>query len=313
MKTPFLKVIHPGAMTLVQDLGRPGYLKYGLPPSGCADEISFRAGNALVGNQAGCAGLEMTVQGGKFQLLADTLLAITGADMKPRINGHPCPMWQSFLTRAGDILEFSFARSGCRSYLSVSGGIEVSFIMGSRATYLTASIGGLEGRPLQPGDILCRESGGEEEGKCFPPRFIPEFKETQELRVVLGPQDDHFTESGLKTFLSEEYTVTPQSNRMGYRLQGPPIETVKKGFISDAIALGAVQVSGEGQPIVLLWDRQTTGGYPKIGVVVKPDIWKLAQAKPGDKLRFRKVELEEARSLYRNYVHFLLILENLVK
>lgn len=131
--------------------------------------------------------------------------------------------------------------------------------------------------------------------------------------MVLGPQDDHFTESGLKTFLSEEYTVTPQSNRMGYRLQGPPIETVKKGFISDAIALGAVQVSGEGQPIVLLWDRQTTGGYPKIGVVVKPDIWKLAQAKPGDKLRFRKVELEEARSLYRNYVHFLLILENLVK
>lgn len=131
--------------------------------------------------------------------------------------------------------------------------------------------------------------------------------------MVLGPQDDHFTESGLKTFLSEEYTVTPQSNRMGYRLQGPPIETVKKGIISDAIALGAMQVSGEGQPIVLLWDRQTTGGYPKIGVVVKPDIWKLAQAKPGDKFRFRKVELEEARSLYRNYVHFLLILENLVK
>lgn len=313
MRIPFLRTIQPGILTTVQDLGRFGYLKYGLPPSGCADEISFRVGNALVGNNSGCAGLEMTIQGGRFEILGEALIAITGADMKPKINNKPCPMWQSFRVRAGDVLEFSMAQSGCRSYLSVCGGIDVPLVLGSRATNLIAGIGGLEGRALKSGDILYRKNGGQGEEKGFPSRLIPEFKSNQELRVILGPQNEYFSASGMKSFLSGEYKVTPQSNRMGYRLLGPYIESIKTKFVSDAVPMGAIQVSGEGQPIVLLWDRQTTGGYPKIAVVLKSDIWKLAQAKPEDKFSFQKVEWEEACSTYRKYVHFLLQLNYLVK
>jgi antagonist of KipI len=313
MGIPFLRIIYPGILTTIQDLGRYGYLKYGLPPSGCADEISFRAGNALVGNEAWCAGLEMTIQGGKFEVLSDSFMAITGADMEPKINGKLCPMWQSFMGRAGDVLEFSQVHSGCRSYLLVSGGIDVPLVMGSRATNLIAGIGGLEGRALKSGDILYRKDGGQRKEKVFPLQFLPEFKTSQELRVILGPQNEYFSESGLKNFLSDAYVVSPQSNRMGYRLLGPCIEIEKGGFISDAVPLGAIQVSGEGQPVVLLWDRQTTGGYPKIAVVIKADIWKLAQAKPGDEFKFQAVGWEEARSLYRKYVHFLLQVKDIVQ
>lgn len=313
MGIPFLRVIHPGPLSTVQDLGRFGYLKFGLPPSGAADEFSFRIGNALLGNPPEAACLELTVGGGKYQVLEDSIVAITGADMGPKMNGSPAKNWETIILKKGDILEFSLVTLGCRSYLCVSGGIEVPPVLGSKSTYLLANLGGIDGRPLKEGDVLFRG-----EGKSFAPRFLPEelipqYLSPFELRAIPGPQEDHFLEEGMSTFFQGEFVVSPQSNRMGYRLEGPKIETLKKGIVSDAVPLGAVQVSGDGNPIILLWDRQTTGGYPKIAVVIKPDIWKIAQSKPGDKIRFRMVGMEEAISIYREYVSNLRWMENLLK
>ncbi|MCR4428334.1 MAG: biotin-dependent carboxyltransferase family protein [Caldiserica bacterium] len=313
MGIPFLKVIQPGPLTTVQDLGRFGYLKFGLPPAGAADELSFRVANALVGNPPDSACIELTVAGGKFQALEGSTIAITGGNMKPKINGLPVSGWESLTLKEGDLLEFSLVSSGCRSYISVAGGIDVPQVLGSRSTYLLGNIGGFLGRPLKEGDTLLRGESSKALPRIFPKHFIPQFPPQIELRVLLGPQEDHFSSQGLKTFLQEEYRVSPHSNRMGYRLEGPQIETLKKGIISDAIPLGSVQVSGDGQPIILLWDRQTTGGYPKIAVVIRPDIWKIAQAKPGDGVFFKKVGMEEALSLYGNYRSFLSSLDNLVQ
>lgn len=313
MGIPFLKVIHPGPLSTVQDLGRFGYLKYGLPPSGPADEFSFKTGNALLGNPPEAACLELTVGGGKYLILEDSTIAITGADMRPKINGSPAKNWETNFLKKGDTLEFSLVTSGCRSYLCVSGGIDVPPVLGSRSTYLLANIGGINGRPLKEGDILLRGEGRKTAHRFLPRELVPQYLSPFELRVILGPQEDHFSREGINTFLQKEFTVSPQSNRMGYRLEGPKIETLKKGIISDAVPLGAIQVSGDGNPIILLWDRQTTGGYPKIAVVIKPDIWKIGQSKPGEKIRFRKVEMEEALFIYHHYISNLCWIENLLK
>jgi biotin-dependent carboxylase-like uncharacterized protein len=313
MGRPFLRVLSPGPLTTVQDLGRYGYLKFGLPPSGCADEFAFRAGNVLVGNSPGCAGLEMTILGGKFEFLCDSVFALTGADMEPKINGAPCPMWRSLKAREGDILQLSYAKKGCRGYFLVSGGIDVPIVLKSRSTYLACGLGGFEGRALKAGDALERGEGEAHPGRLIPQKFIPDYPSSLALKVVMGPQEDHFTEEGRAAFLSQPYTVSPQSNRMGYRLSGKAIETLKRGIISDTVPLGAIQVTGEEQPIVLLWDRQTTGGYPKIATVIAADLWKIGQVKPGEVIAFRKVSLEDARSLFRSFCHFLISLEGLIK
>ena len=212
-------------------------------------------------------------------------------------------MWEVVMVGCGDTISFPWPKVGCRSYLAVAGGVDVPRVMGSRSTHTRSRIGGFEGRPLCAEDRL---NSGQAYPKILerrlPTQYVPEYRDQNELRVIMGPQDDHFTEEGICTFLGSEYTISIKADRMGYRLEGPPIEH-KAGadIISDGIPLGAVQVPGDRLPIILLADRQTTGGYTKIAVVITADINKLAQAKPGDKVRFLQITEEEAHQCLKEY------------
>ncbi len=303
MKVGTFEVIQPGPLTTVQDLGRYGYQQYGVPVSGAMDNYALRVANLLVGNNEGEAGLEITLLGPQLRLLKDTVVAITGADLSPMLNNNPLPMWAAVMVSGGATISFHWPKRGCRSYLAVAGGIDIPKVMGSSSTYVKSNIGGVEGRPLRAGD--CLKSGQARPGilaRKLPPQYVPEYRNQSELRVILGPQDDHFTEKGIHDFLHSEYTISTEADRVGYRLQGPRIEH-KAGadIISDGIPLGAVQVPGNGLPIVLMADRQTTGGYAKIATVITVDVAKLAQAKPGDKVRFRQITEEAAHQALREY------------
>lgn len=297
------EVIQPGFLTTVQDKGRHGYQQYGVPVSGAMDTYALLAANLLVGNSGGEACLEITVVGPRLRVLDEIAIAITGADLSPSLNNNPLPMWQVVAVCSGDTISFGQPRSGCRSYLAVAGGIDVPLIMGSRATYLRSRLGGLKGRPLHSGDRLHSGKARTEIAmRLLPPQYVPEYQTENELRAVLGPQDDYFTENGIRTFLGSEYTISLQADRMGYRLEGPPIEhRAGADIVSDGIPAGAVQVPGDGLPIILLADRQTTGGYVKIATVSSVDLPKLAQAQPGERVRFLPVTEEEAYHLLREY------------
>lgn len=314
---PFLKIVKPGFLTTIQDRGRFHYQKWGIPVAGAMDEYALRVGNLLVGNQENQACLEITLLGPEIEFWAPGLIALTGADLGAQLNGQSVETWTSFQVKEGDILRFTGIRSGCRAYLAAAGGFDVPVVMGSRSTYLRGKIGGLNGRALREGDVL--EVNTSEQNSQWPPSRIPvEFRQqhssTQVVRVVLGPQDDAFTPEGIDTFLHSEYTVTPESDRMGCRLEGPAI-THREGpdIISDGIAMGSIQVPGNGKPIVMLADRQTTGGYAKIATVITPDLWKMAQAKPGDTISFAGVTLAEAHAAYKDYENIFRQLPDLVE
>ncbi len=298
-----IKIIKPGLLTTVQDLGRSGYQQYGVTVSGVMDNVSARLANILVGNDEGEGLLEVTMLGPEIELLEDMVVAITGGDLLPMLNGNAVAMGRSFLAKSGDKLAFRGVKNGCRSYVAFSGGIQVPILMGSKATFTRGSIGGHEGRALKTGDILTIGNPGKPlnllTGKELRESWY-EYNQTIELKVVLGPQADAFTEAGVKTFFSNAYAVTNECDRMGYRLEGEKIEHKKGGdIISDGIAMGAIQIPSHGQPIIMMADRQTTGGYTKIGNVVTVDLPKVAQAKPGDKIVFKEVALEEAHRLLR--------------
>jgi len=297
------EVIQPGPLTTVQDLGRYGYQQYGVPVSGAMDNYALRVANLLVGNNEGEACLEITLLGLQLRALKDTLVTITGADLSPTLNKSPLPMWEAVMVGCGDTISFPWPKRGCRSYLAVAGGIDVPKVMGSCSTHVKSRMGGLEGRPLHAGDRL--KSSQAQPAilvRRLPPQYVPEYRDQSELRVILGPQDDYFTEEGIHTFLRSEYTISIKADRMGYRLEGPHIEhKARADIISDGIPLGAVQVPGDGLPIILLADRQTTGGYTKIAVVITADINKLAQAKPGDKVRFLQITEEEVHRSLKEY------------
>jgi len=302
--TNVLEVIKPGLLTTIQDRGRHGYQAFGMPVAGAVDEFALRVANILVGNPEGAAALEITLLGPHLKVLAPVKLALTGADLGARINGAEFPRWETVAVNPGDEITFTAVREGCRAYLAVAGGIEVPEVMGSRATYLRGKIGGIEGRALQAGDLL--RAGSQKErnlpvGTRLTPALIPKYSSAITLRVIPGPQDDHFTQGGLDTFFQSEYTVTTEADRMGYRLQGPTIEHREGAdIISDGIPLGAIQVPGHGLPIIMLADRQTTGGYPKIATVCSVDLSLIGQAKPGDKVRFAAISREEALQLLRD-------------
>ena len=298
-----IEVVEPGLLTTVQDLGRYGYQRYGVPVSGALDLFALRVGNILVGNQEEDAGLEITLVGPRLRFLANTVIAITGADLDPALDGHPLPTWQPVVVTEGSTLSFGTVRDGMRSYLAVVGGLDVPAVLGSRSTFTRSRLGGLEGRALEPGDRL--PTPGESpvsrvEGRKLPREQVPTFGHSHTVRVALGPQDDAFTREGIHTFLSSTYAVTPQSDRIGFRFLGDPIE--HKGgadIVSDGIPFGAVQVTGDGMPIVLLADRGTTGGYTKIATVISVDLSGMAQASPGDTVSFQSVNVEEAHQALR--------------
>lgn len=300
--TDVLEVITPGLLTTVQDRGRHGYQAFGMPVAGAMDEYALRIANILVGNPAGAAALEITLLGPQLKVLSPTKLALTGADLGAEINGQEFPRWQTVAVKSGDEITFTAAKSGCRAYLAVAGGINVPEVMGSRSTYLRGKIGGLDGRALQAGDYLPAGSPTKNvpTGTELPPALQPAYPNQITLRVILGPQDDHFTTAGRDIFLNSEYTVTTEADRMGYRLEGPKIEhAAGADIISDGIPLGAVQVPGHGLPIIMLADRQTTGGYPKIATVCSVDIMCMGQAKPGDKIRFETISRHESIQLLK--------------
>ena len=297
-----MRILQPG-ITLIEDSGRFGYQAFGMATAGACDPYAYRLGNVLVGNQGGEASLEFALMGPTIEGEEEVTFALTGGDFTPTLNDQPIPLWRSCKAGPGDILALGGVVSGRIGYLAVAGGIDVPVVMGSRSTYLRGRIGGLDGRALRKGDILPVGMGGTgAPGRQLDEQYVPVYPTEVTATVVLGPQDDCFTEHGITTFLGSAYEVTNSSDRMGYRLQGEAIQHIKGAdIISDGIPLGAVQVTGDDQPIIMLADNQTTGGYTKIATVVTPDIPKVAQASLGSLIRFQAISVREANEAYRRY------------
>lgn len=313
-----MKFLKSGLQATVQDLGRYGYQKYGVIASGVMDPFAHRMANLLVGNKEIEATLELTMLGPVIEFQEDTLIAVCGGDLSPIIDETSIGLWKQVFIRKGNVLRFGQAKSGCRAYLAVAGGFKVPAVMESKSTYLRAGIGGYHGRALDAGDELFVEEPGNlskrmmerlmegKEEKSFIQSdwslaytSLPASKQHAPIRVVKGRNYELFTEKSQQQFVSADFKVTPQSDRMGYRLKGPELKLKNQTeMISEAVNFGTIQVPAEGNPIVLLADRQTTGGYPKIAEVASVDLPKLAQSKPGDELRFEFISLEEAQQLY---------------
>lgn len=287
-----------GLLTTVQDLGRTGYERYGVPVSGAMDAPALEAANLLVGNAPGEAGLEITLLGPTLRFDTPAVLAVTGADLGLNRNGQEIPPGRAFSVRPGDVVAFSGPRAGCRAYLAFAGGLLLDEVLGSRSTTTRFSIGGYQGRRLQKGDTLpLRRSVETLPGMSR--RVLPQELPAQEIhtvRVLMGPQEDRFTQEGLDTLLREIYTVSAESDRMGYRLDGPAIAHKTDGnIISDGIVTGSIQVPSDGKPILMLADHQTVGGYTKIATVITADLPILAQCRAGDRIRFSATDLETAQ------------------
>jgi len=295
-----IRILDAGPQTTVQDLGRTGRMRYGIPPSGPVDRFAFVLANRLLGNPDTAAALECTLMGPRFEMTAAGAIAVTGADMPVTVNGQDAPGWATIAVKSGDVVKLGAARTGVRSYVGFAGGLDVPLVLGSRATYLRGRIGGLQGRALRKGDELAILPSGSVNPRRVARRDIPDYTGEPTVRAVLGPQADRFTDEGLRALFGGRYEVLPQSDRMGSRLRGPRIEHARgHDIISDGIALGSIQVPGDGQPIVLLVDRQSTGGYTKAATICSSDIWRVGQARPGQWLRFQSIEVEEAHRLLR--------------
>jgi biotin-dependent carboxylase-like uncharacterized protein len=295
-----ITVLNPGLLTTVQDLGRVGYQQFGVSVSGAMDPRSTKLANILVGNPQEEAVLECTMLGPHLQFDKTNCIAITGGDLGATLDGQPLPTYQAVRVQAGQVLRFTAPKSGCRAFIAFAGGLDIPVVMGSRSTYMKAKIGGYQGRKLEKGDVIGfrapKATLQHMEDRVLIPEFVKQSEYT--LRVILGPQDDAFTDEGLATFLGQSYAVTPEFDRMGCRLEGPVIQHRESGdIISDGIAFGAIQVPSAGKPIIMLGDRQTTGGYTKIANVITADFRLLAQLKAGDRLRFQRVSVQTAQSI----------------
>lgn len=298
-----IDVINGGILTTIQDSGRYGYQELGIPTSGVMDDYNYRLANILVGNKLDEAVLEMTYFGPTLKFNEDLTLAITGSDMNPKINGQPAPMFETIKLKAGDTLQFGIANEGVRGYLAFGGSIDVPVVNGSKSTHIKTKMGGIEGRALKPKDTLNIVGSKDKTMRRIPEKYLPKFNHCNVLRVVLGPQDDYFTEKGIHDlFRSGGYQVTKDFDRMGIRLKGTSIEHKETAdIISDGTTFGSIQVPANGQPIILVADRQTTGGYTKIGNVITPDLYKLAQMSFLDKVLFQEVTIEEAQKSTLDY------------
>ncbi len=292
-----IQIIEPGLFTTIQDRGRYGFQRFGVPVSGAMDQFALRAANLLVGNDENAAALEMTVIGPTLQIDADVVIAVTGADLSPMLDGSPLPRWEAVHAPAGGRLSFHGMQDGIRAYLAVAGGIDVPEVMDSRSTYVKAGFGGLDGRPLARGDAL-DTFAPPGQPREMPDGFMPPaYGEDHSVRVILGPQDHAFDNDAVNTLLGSTFTVSLDSDRMGYRLDGPKVaHQSSPDIVSEGNAPGAVQVSGDGAPTVLMADRGTTGGYTKIAAVITADLGQLAQAVPGETVRFTAVSIDEAHA-----------------
>jgi antagonist of KipI len=294
-----LLVEAPGLLTTVQDLGREGFGPMGVSPSGAADPISLRIGNRLVGNPEGAAALEMTLLGGAFRFERAVTIAATGADFGPSLDGMALPMWTSIEIRAGQTLKFGPSRSGARAYLCVQGGIAVESFLGSASTHVLSGLGGFDGRALRKGDrVEVGAANSYFRKTALSPKVLESLQPRKLIRITDGPQSGWFAESSWETFCGNAFRVSEQSNRMGIRLEGPPISLdSSREMITEGVSLGAIQVPPSGRPIILFVEQQTTGGYPKLANVISADLHSLGQLRPRDEIRFERVQMSEARSL----------------
>ncbi len=297
---PDIVVEQGGLFTTVQDLGRPGYRRFGLPQSGAMDPLALRVTNLLLGNPQGAAALEFTFPAPRLVVARRTAGAFGGADFSPTLNGRPVPMWAALALQEGDILGFGAPRTGQWCYLALPGGIDVPSVLGSCATYMPGSLGGYAGRRLQRGDQLSASRRAAATLLSLPAQQWPPLGGQCDLRVVPGPQEDYFIEEAVAALLSGQYHVSREMDRLGYRLEGPPLaHRARAELLSDGLLPGAIQVPSGGQPIVIMPDGPTTGGYPKIAAIIGPDLRRLAQARRTDMIRFRSVEWEQAHESAR--------------
>ncbi len=294
-----IEVLKPGMLTTIQDLGRTGFQKFGVSVSGAMDFFSHRVANRLVENDEHAATLECTLVGPSLRFLTDTTVAVTGADLSPRLDGREVTMWQAFGVKRGNILSFGECHRGCRAYVAVAGGIDVPLVLGSRSTHTRTHLGGVEGRPLRKGAIISSfEKGGSRPPRRFHSPFPERILTSRTLRFLFGPDVDRFQPASIEDFQEQMYRVSGNSDRMGIRFEGKALaHHASAEIISDAVPFGLIQIPPNGQPIVLAADRQTTGGYSKIGVVITADFPVLAQLKPGDAVHFQSVALGESLQL----------------
>ncbi|MBN2047621.1 MAG: biotin-dependent carboxyltransferase family protein [Anaerolineaceae bacterium] len=299
-----VNVIQSGMFTTIQDMGRTGYQRFGMPPSGAMDRFALAAANILLGNEANRPALEFSMTTLEIEMLDDTLIAVTGYGVKVFIDDREYPAWMTIFVRQGSRVRLEPGNLGVWAYLAVAGAFNLEPALGSNSTYLRGAVGGVEGRTLRKGDRLPIGEPAVDlttaAGRMLPENKRPSYSKSPTLRVILGPQLESFTPKGIQQFLSNDYQVTDQSDRMGYRLVGAPIEHAgSSDIISDGVVTGSIQVPSSRQPIIMMADHQTTGGYPKIATVIQADLPLLAQCRAGAKVRFCQVEPNTALVIYR--------------
>ena len=293
-----------GVLTTVQDGGRFGYEQYGLSTSGPMDRRAFQIANILVGNDRNEAALEITLLGPTLRFTGPAVIAVTGADLSFQVNGQRAETYRALAVQAGDRVSFGAQVSGCRAYLAFAGGLDIPEILGSRSTLPRFKIGGYQGRRLEKGDEVALRAAVSTLPNLSRRRLeAVKFGDgPRRVRVIMGPQDDRFTEKGIGDFLGGVYTVGKDFDRMGYRLEGPAVEHKEDGnIISDGIAIGSIQVPSDGCPIIMMADHQTVGGYTKIATVITVDLPLIGQSKAGDQFCFEQVSIDEAQRLYANW------------
>lgn len=301
-----IRIEEPGLSTTVQDTGRYGHYHIGMPPAGAMDEFSHRVANVLVGNPEDAATLEMTYQGPDLEFEEDAIIAITGADMSPELDGEDIPLWEVVSVDANQTLSVNFATEGARSYLAIAGGIDVPTIMDSRATYTLIGLGGYEGRELETSDVLSVGDLGDEAGtagNAVESNHRPDYADESQIRVVMGLCDYRLTDESREMFLNADWSVSPEADRVGYRFKGADIEFVEReqpfgagadpsNVVDVGYPVGSIQVPE--QPIVLMRDAVTGGGYATVGTVISPDRDLLAQRPTHGTVNFESVTIEEA-------------------
>lgn len=309
-----IDVIKPGLATSVQDLGRTGYYHLGIPPSGAMDRYSMRCANLLVGNPEDAAGLEITFLGPELAFREAAIVAVTGARLKPRVNGQDMPQDESFAIPAGGVLSFEYLKSGARAYLAVAGGIDVPVVLASRSTYGLGALGGFQGRKLAAGDTLpVGAAGNATVGRKLPAEFVTETPREVELRVVVGLYDHWLTPESLAAFFDDEWTIASEADRIGYRFKGGrsmqfrPRErpfgagSDPSNIVDACYPIGSIQIPGGLEPIVLHCDAVSGGGYAMLGTVINADLDRIAQLQPNYKARFVRVDVDQALAARREY------------
>ena len=299
---PLLRVEAPGPFTLVQDLGRPGRRGFGVTPSGAMDRFALSAANLLVGNPEGAAALECALSGPTLVALTNCLVAVTGADFGPTLNGEPVSSWTGIFMAEGDRLAFTGRVWGARVYIAVAGGLAAERWLGSAATYSLVGRGGFHGRALKAGDELLAAAPAPRPAVAelmLPAQSRPPYDEEPSVAAIAGPHLRRLSAPSRRAFFREVWAVGRDADRMGYRLEGPELEISGPDLVSFGLSMGCVQVPPAGQPIVLMADHQTAGGYPVVAGVARVSLPLVAQLLPGDHLRFREVSVEAAQSEWR--------------